>query len=236
MKAAIMQPYYFPYAGYISLLKHVDVFVLFDVVQFIHHGWIERNRILKPKEGWQYIQVPLVKHSRDTKILDIKIRNTEKWQERTLAQLVHYKKRAPYYVQVIDLLTELYSKEYEDITSLNKAALEAVCRYLGIGTPIIILSKSDIEYLDAEAPGLWALNVCKDLKGIDEYWNLSGGMDYFDREKYKSNGVKLRFHQISLASYSQRRADFEPGLSIIDMMMFLSKEEIHRYLDAFDLL
>jgi len=122
LRAGIMQPYYFPYAGYISLLKHVDIFVLFDVVQFIHHGWIERNRILKPKEGWQYIQVPLVKHSRETKILDIKIRNTENWQERTFAQLVHYKKRAPHYAHVIELLKELYSHDYEDITSLNKAA------------------------------------------------------------------------------------------------------------------
>jgi len=236
LRAGIMQPYYFPYAGYISLLKHVDIFVLFDVVQFIHHGWIERNRILKPKEGWQYIQVPLVKHSRETKILDIKIRNTENWQERTLAQLVHYKKRAPHYAHVIELLKELYSDDYEDITSLNKAALEAVCRYLGINTPIVILSKSDIQYEEAEAPGLWALNLCKSMEGIDEYWNLSGGIEYFDRDAYENNGIKLQFHKINLLPYNQRRGCFEPGLSILDMMMFLSKDEINQHLDTFDLI
>ena len=70
-----MQPYFFPYLGYISLLKHEDAFILFDTVQFIRHGWIERNRILKPNGGWQYIQIPLQKYHQNTVIKDIKINN-----------------------------------------------------------------------------------------------------------------------------------------------------------------
>jgi hypothetical protein len=58
MKLGIMQPYFFPYLGYFSLIKHTDRFILFDTVQFIRHGWIERNRILKQNEGWQYVQAP----------------------------------------------------------------------------------------------------------------------------------------------------------------------------------
>lgn len=94
MKLGIMQPYFFPYLGYFSLIKHTDRFILFDTVQFIRHGWIERNRILKPNEGWQYIQVPLIKDKgRDTVIKDVKIRNTENWQQKIIAQLQHYKKK-----------------------------------------------------------------------------------------------------------------------------------------------
>ena len=66
-KVAIMQPYFFPYLGYFSLIKHTDEFILFDPVQFIRHGWIERNRILKPENGWQYISVPLEKHEMQRK-------------------------------------------------------------------------------------------------------------------------------------------------------------------------
>ncbi|HOG73232.1 MAG TPA: WbqC family protein, partial [Tenuifilaceae bacterium] len=33
-----MQPYFFPYIGYFSLIKHTDEFILLDTVQFIRHG------------------------------------------------------------------------------------------------------------------------------------------------------------------------------------------------------
>ncbi|MDZ7898224.1 MAG: WbqC family protein [Arcicella sp.] len=45
MKLAIMQPYIFPYIGYFQLIKAVDKFVLYDDVNFINKGWINRNRI-----------------------------------------------------------------------------------------------------------------------------------------------------------------------------------------------
>ena len=77
MKLGIMQPYFAPYLGYISLIKHTDEFILFDTVQFIRHGWIERNRILKPGGGWQYIAIPLVKHSQKTLICDICVRTND---------------------------------------------------------------------------------------------------------------------------------------------------------------
>ena len=102
-----MQPYFMPYIGYYSLIKHTDEFILFDPVQFIRHGWIERNRILKQGGGWQYIQVPLIKdNGRDTLIKDVRINNSEPWKQKMLAQLQHYKKKAPYYFKVIKMLNE----------------------------------------------------------------------------------------------------------------------------------
>ncbi len=127
MRLGIMQPYFFPYIGYFSLIKHTDMFILFDTVQFIRHGWIARNRILKPDEGWQYIVVPLKKHSRETLIKDIKIANDQNWKQRIIGQLQHYKKCAPNYQKVLDLIGNLFNQEYEGIVRLNKAAIEAVC-------------------------------------------------------------------------------------------------------------
>lgn len=55
MRLGIMQPYFFPYIGYFSLIKHVDEFILFDTPQFIRHGWIERNRIKNAGGGGIFI-------------------------------------------------------------------------------------------------------------------------------------------------------------------------------------
>ena len=236
MKLAIMQPYFLPYLGYFSLIKHTDEFILLDTVQFIRHGWIERNRILKPSDGWQYIMVPLKKHSRETLIKDIEINNDQQWKEKILAQLQHYKKQAPYFSNVIDILNEIFSKEYATIVDLNLASLKTVCNYLGINTPIQVFSLMNIDIEPANAPDEWALNICKALGNVDEYWNPPGGQSFFDRKKYENAGINLKFHSAILTDYDQKRNVFEPGLSILDVMMFNSIEEINKMLDNYELL
>ena len=47
MRVAVMQPYLFPYLGYFQLIRAVDLFVLFDDVQYIKRGWVNRNRYLE---------------------------------------------------------------------------------------------------------------------------------------------------------------------------------------------
>ena len=73
MKLGIMQPYFFPYPGYFALIAQVDRWVVFDTPQYMRHGWVNRNRILHPGSGWQYIVAPLVKHRRSTSIRDIRL-------------------------------------------------------------------------------------------------------------------------------------------------------------------
>lgn len=234
MKLGIMQPYFFPYIGYISLIKNTDEFILFDTVQFIKHGWIERNRILKPGGSWQYIAVPLEKHSLNTKIMDIKIRNDENWKDKILSQLVHYKKRAPYYDKVIEVVKEALNIETDSITELNKHSLEVVCSYLGFSPKISIFSEMNLPIEEAKAPDEWALNICKALGNVNEYWNPPGGVTFFDRSKYEKANIKLKFQSVNIEPYIQRIGYFEPGLSIIDVMMFNSKEEINKMLDNFE--
>lgn len=238
MKIGIMQPYFFPYLGYFSLIKHTDEFILFDPVQFIRHGWIERNRILKPNEGWQYISVPLQKHGLSTIIQDVKINNNEKWREKLLAQLEHYKKRSPYYKETIDVVKNATALPPLSITDLNQQILMTVCEYLDIPFKSQIFSKMNLKIEPVHAADEWALNICKALGNINEYWNPPGGMDFFDRSKYEKAGIKLVFQKPILNFYSQRRGpeNFEPGLSIIDVMMFNSPEEINKMLDQYELL
>lgn len=233
-KIAIMQPYFFPYLGYFSLIKNTNKFILFDPVQFIRHGWIERNRILKQNEGWQYIAVPLVKHERDTLIKDIKINNTENWREKLLAQLTHYKKKSPFYRETIEVIKKGLDCDTDSITGLNYSTLNAVCEYLNIPFNCEIFSKMNLEIEIPNAPDEWALNICKAIK-YDEYWNPEGGVEFFDVNKYENAGIDIKFIKHNLSYYSQRRGEenFEPGLSIIDAMMFNAPEKIVEMLDDY---
>jgi hypothetical protein len=234
-RVAIMQPYFFPWLGYFSLIKHADQFVLFDPVQFIRHGWIERNRVLKQNEGWLYIKVPLIKQPLETLIKDTLIDDSQPWRQKLLAQLATYKKLSRRYDDVYGLVEAAIAPPFTSIVALNQHTLQAVCRYLGFEKPLPIWSEMNLDIEAPTAADEWALNTCKALGGVDEYWNPPGGRSFFDPAKYERAGIKLKFHEQALRPYNQRREPFEPGLSIIDVMMQNPIEVVNEMLDEYAL-
>lgn len=226
-----MQPYFFPYLGYFSLIKQTERFILIDSVQFIKQGWIERNRVLKSDEGWQYIRVPLETHKRETKIKDIRINNTEDWKYRIFRQLEHYKKKAQFYNDTVQVLNEALNINTDSIVELNKNCIQAVCKYIGINSNIEIFSQMDLLIEAANDSDEWALNICKALGNVSEYWNPEGGACFYNKSKYLKNGIDIKFLKMNFEEYPQKREIFAPGLSIIDVMMFNSRSRIMEMLD-----
>ena len=83
MKLGIMQPYFLPYIGYWQLLNAVDQYVIYDDVNFINRGWINRNRILingKPA----YFNLPVLGASQNKLIREIKVNPDKKLMDKNL--------------------------------------------------------------------------------------------------------------------------------------------------------
>ena len=236
MRLAIMQPYFFPYIGYFSLIRNTDQFILLDTIQFIRHGWIERNRILNQQEGWIYFKVPIIKENgRSTLINEIRIDNNQNWKQKIIAQMQSYKKIAPYYNKVMEMLNELFSHEFNDMVSLNKASLEKVFNYLRLDIHVQVFSEMNLNIEQPKEPDEWALNICKAIGGVNEYWNPPGGQTFFDRQKYLKAGIDIKFMTQIIAPYSQHRPTFEPRLSIIDIMMFNDIDVIYKMMENYEL-
>ncbi len=236
MRLGINQPNFLPYLGYLSLVKNVDMFIIFDTAQFERHGWMERNRILKQVDGgWQYVSVPLERHSQKTVIKDIKINNNVDWKKRIFKQLQIYTK-APYYKNVINMMETILLKDYESLVDLDKICIEEICKYLKISTPITVLSEMELNIQKVTLPDEWALNICKALPEVTEYWNLPGGLSFFDGKKYKNDGIELKFIDIEITKYKQLRNKFEERLSILDIMMFNNVETINSMLNRYKLI
>lgn len=69
---AVMQPYFFPYGGYFSLMRRVDHFVFFDCVQFPRRGWVHRNKVPGPgSAGEEWLTLPLAAQPREVRICDL---------------------------------------------------------------------------------------------------------------------------------------------------------------------
>jgi len=229
MKLGIMQPYFFPYLGYFDLINYSERWIVFDTVQYIRHGWINRNRILHPAKGWSYIIVP-VKFSRETTINEVQIAEDGKWQKRIMGQLQHYKRRAPYYQAVIDLLEACFAFKGTLLSEFNTFSLQNICSYLGIPFNYSVFSVMKLGLDSVEGPGDWALRISQSLNA-HEYVNPPGGEQLFDRQKFAANQIKLTIRNLPTLQYDCPGYQFEPNLSILDVLMWNEREEVKRYLD-----
>lgn len=230
MRIGIMQPYFFPYLGYYSLIRNTDSFIFLDSVQYIRHGWINRNRILKPETGWQYIIVPLKNKGFGTLIGDMEIENEQDWRGRVLRQLHHYKTKAPFYKSTLSLVESCLDIETRSIVELNENILKKTCDYLGMQVNLEVFNKMQLPIGPIEKPGDWALEISIALQA-KEYWNPVGGKEIFEPDRFRRNGISLKLLKNNLQPYQQKRAEFEPGMSIIDVLMF---NDIERTLHLID--
>jgi WbqC-like protein family len=219
MKLGIMQPYFFPYIGYWQLIHAADAFVLLDDVQYIRHGWINRNRIFNPAGGWQYIQIPLAKHAHTELIRNITAHPSQDWKTKLLGQLDHYKRRAPHYDETVEIVRAILARlDDPRVCRINFAILTALCGALGLDRKILVSSECGFGYDNVADAGDWALRIAEQL-GADAYINPISGADLFDSAKFAASGITLWFLQPEEVVYS-RRGPFEPSLSIIDVLMF----------------
>ena len=237
MKLGIMQPYFFPNIGYFQLIKEVDRWVAFDQVQFIDKGWINRNRILHPDPAkeWQFITLPLAKRGQFDKICDITVKTDIDWRAQILGKLTCYKKKAPYYNQTVDFVRYCFETDESNLARLVIEVLKKTATYIGIPTTIEVQSEMGLQLDKIEHPGQWALRISEEL-GACDYINPLGGKKIFKKEEFENAGVRLSFLQPMLAPYPQGRDSFLSGLSILDVMMFNSHEEMHDLMRGYVLL
>jgi len=229
-----MQPYTFPYIGYFQLINYVDEWVVFDDTQYISKGWINRNRILHPDEikEWQYFTIPVQKHSRESRIKDVEINDNIKWKDKFLGKLTSYKKKAPFYTDTVEFIEDCLSLKCTTFSEWIVFTLKNTCSYLDIPFNYSIFSQMKIDIGDIEHAGQWALKIA-DAMDADEYINPHSGYNIFNENEFRKNTIELRFIKPNLESYAQRRGQFVPGLSIVDVMMWNHKDKIQEMLSDY---
>lgn len=229
MKAAIMQPYLFPYIGYFQLIHAVDKFVVYDQIEYSKGGWINRNRILANGVD-RMITLPLAKGSDFSQINERRI--APSWKEREskkmLVLIQNSYRKAPFFEPAFDLIRQCLIQENENLFEFIYHSLEKICEYLQISTPLI--RSSEVETTVGKAGQDRVIGLVKDL-GADIYINPIGGTSLYQSEVFRKEGIELFFLKANSFAYSQQHKGFVPFLSIIDVMMNNSREEIAGYLN-----
>jgi hypothetical protein len=227
VKLGIMQPYFFPYLGHFSLIAAVDEWVVFDITQYTPKTWMSRNRILHPKEGWQYVSVPLSNSSISIKTHEAKVLNLADARQSLLGKLSHYKGKAPFYRKVVELVSGVFDASSGDdsLVRLNANGLQAVCAYLDIPFRHRICSEMALQFPADMGPGDWAPHICRQL-GATHYLNPASGEALFDPAQFARYGVNLQFVSSSEFKYSTGPYQYEPHLSVLDVLMWSAPEVV----------
>ena len=227
----INQPYFLPYIGYFSLIKETDFWIVFDQIQFVRQSWGNRNRILKHPDGWSWINIPIKKHSRGSFYSQIEIQNNINWRDKLLRQLEYYKIHAPFYKIIYKLLEDIIRPDFKYLADLNIHAIELVCDYLNIPFNYVKYSDLNLDITDVKKSGDWGLLICKKLD-VKNYINPYMGHFMFDMPEWEKAGIKLRFLLNKGIEYPQKRELFLERLSIIDVLMWNSVEQVHELMDS----
>ena len=232
MKIAIMQPYFFPYIGYFQLINAVDKFVVYDNLKFTKKGWIHRNRILVNRKD-EYISIQL---KSDSDYLDIKDRfladSFEEEKKKLLRRIEASYSKAPFYNDVIPLIKDCILFNDTNLFNYLLNSITELCLFLNIKTEIVASSKVDINHeLKSQEK---VIAICNKLQAT-KYINAIGGMELYSKEEFNKQNVILNFIKSKPIQYNQFQNTFVPWLSIIDVMMFNSKEDIISMLNNYEL-
>jgi hypothetical protein len=225
-----MQPYFFPYLGYFDLINRCDTWIVFDTPQYIRQGWVNRNRVLHPAQGWAYFGVPVKKHDYSTPISHIETTAPAEWRQKLLRQLSHYRKKAPHFDGTMDLVTRSLADDDPNLSRLNTRILGDVCSHIGIRWNCSVFSEMNLPLGPVEGPGDWSLRICEAL-GATEYINPPGGEGLFDRAAFERSKIRLTIQEPFEFSYECPGYQFEPSLSVIDALMWNGPARLKEHLD-----
>jgi hypothetical protein len=185
---AIMQPYFFPYAGYYRLAVAADVFVIYDCVQFPRRGRVHRCRVTGPAGRPEWLTLPLAKQPRDTLIRDLRFADgAREGLDRRLGRCAW--------------LREPRTEAGRRVSTLLHAPLPGCAEFLEAGLRLTfdllglrahVVRSSDLR-IDPSLRGQGRVLAIAGAVGATRYVNSPGGVGLYDPGAFARAGVELEF-------------------------------------------
>ncbi len=232
IKTGIMQPYFFPYLGYWQTMEAVDKYVVFDDVNYIKGGWINRNNILMNDKAFLFT-LALSRVSDSKNINEIDILDEKNNFNKVLAHVYNAYLKAPYFRNVFPLIEEIINYPDKNLASYLFNQIKKIAEYLEIETEFI-LSSQMMKDNNLRSQNR-VIDMCQRLS-TEQYINAIGGQKLYSREDFKKEGIDLKFIKLLPIEYKQFKNEFVPNLSIIDVMMFNDKKELQKLLKMYELI
>ncbi len=199
---AVMQPYFFPHAGYFRLFAMADQFVILDCVQFARRGRVHRCRIPRPG-GEDWLTLPLARQPCDTLIRDLRFAADAR------ARFDLRLRKCPWIDDGADIvqsrIRDLLFGPLVHVVDYLEAGLRLVCNTVDLK---VAISRSSQLALDPMLKGQDRIIAIVKALGGETYINPPGGRAFYDHRSFADAGLRLRF----LSSYAGRYPHLLPAL------------------------
>lgn len=213
MKVGIIQSNYIPWRGYFDFVDDVDLFIVYDDVQYTKHDWRNRN-LVKTSGGLQWLTVPVdFSLSNKTLIQDTKIQCGGDWIEKHKRQIRLSYSTAPYFEQYVGEFFDLLDKRHETISSLNISLICWALAKLGIKTKIRM--SSEFSPVGVRTDRL--IDILKKA-GADSYLSGPAAKDYLEENKLRESGIALEYKSYDYSPYPQLWGEFIGKVTILDLL------------------
>jgi hypothetical protein len=210
-----MQPYFFPYVGYFQLIAAVDVFVVYDNIQYTKNGWINRNRICRNGEAVTFT-LPLKAASDYLDVCERELATDFK-RDKLLNQIKGAYHRATFFSGIFPLIERIILYDERNLFRYLHHSICRLCEFLAIDTEIRVSSTIAVDHELKKQDKVLAL--CNSV-GARTYVNAIGGVELYSSDTFQANGIELKFIRSMPFEYAQFGDRFVPLLSIIDVLMF----------------
>lgn len=196
LTVAIMQPYFFPYAGYFRLFAASDLFVIYDCVQFPRRGWVHRNRFVDASGVERWLTLPLEKAPQNVLIRDLRFRpNASRIFADDLRRFPLRAKDPASVEHILAAMRDIKGRPLDYIERLLKVTVT----YCGLPWQVMRSSTLDIP---AHIRGQDRIIEIARRLGARRYVNAPGGRDLYETEAFERAEIELAF----LADYPGSRA------------------------------
>jgi hypothetical protein len=205
-RVAVMQPYFFPYAGYYRLLLSADQFVVLDCVQFPRRGRVHRTEVQGPS-GPEWLTLPLAQQSREVLIRDLAFtKDSRHLLDQRLDRHAWLKAaRGP----VADRIKEHLYGPLPAVIDFLEAGLRLTAELLQLNTSIV---RSSALQIDAGLKAEDRILAIVEAVGGRHYVNAPGGKKLYRSEAFAQRGISLSF----LAPYQGSFFQMIPALLSVD--------------------
>lgn len=207
------QPNFIPWAGYFYKIAISDIFVIADDVDYTRKSYINRNRIKTPA-GTRWLTLPVVRAPLGTPINNIEVYNSRESFDFILKLVSHNYSGSSYFKTFFPRFEEVLTGSGNKLSEINIGLIKLILKELNINTNILMTSK---------IPGLSdgktdrIISICKS-QNADTYISGFGGQGYQSPEKMKASNIECRVYDFIQPEYRQLWGDFEPGMSVIDLI------------------